>query len=297
MRLNPEQRHLMVDAVKRGVNKTTVAKVFDTTRKTVWNWCKRAYHRGKESFLNKLRKPKDSKITFEVELFILAIRNTFHWGTARIQQTLRDDLPDFMEEKLEELHVKKPPKTALSRTSINEVLKAHGLNGYRKKYKKWKFFRAKGPNELWQLDIKGPFKVGGKKYYFVICIDDYSRYILLTAQFDHCPTVNEITSLLKPLVKKHKPKAILTDNNPFREEWNDWCKENGIEPLHAHPYYPQDKGKVERAIRSISEEFIYLLRKFPEWLDGKIEQYRKWFNNKRFHRGVNTTPINLYVTL
>jgi len=37
----------------------------------------------------------------------------------------------------------------------------------------------KKPNELWQLDIKGPFKIENKKYYFVICIDDYSRYLLL----------------------------------------------------------------------------------------------------------------------
>lgn len=297
MRTTPLTRKTMVKLVKEGINKTTVAKVFNTTRKTVWSWCKRSYHRGKESFLNKLRKPKESKITFEVEFFIIAIRNTFDWGTARIQQALRDDLPDFMEDKLEELHVKKPPKTTLSRTSINNVLRAHSLNGYKKKYKKWKFFRAKGPNELWQLDPKGPFKIEGKNYYFVICIDDYSRYILLSAQFDHCPTVKEITSLLEPLIKKYKPKAILTDNNPFREEWDNWCKENGMDSPHAHPYYPQDKGKVERAIRNVSEEFIYLLRKFPEWLDGKIESYRRWFNNKRFHRGIKTIPAELYVTL
>jgi len=40
----------------------------------------------------------------------------------------------------------------LSRTSINEVLKKHGLNGYKKNYKHWKFFRAKRQNELWQAD-------------------------------------------------------------------------------------------------------------------------------------------------
>ena len=67
-----------------------------------------------------------------------------------------------------------------------------------------------------------------------------------------------------------------------------------IKPLYAHPYYPQDKGKVERAIRSISEEFIYLLSKFTVWLKGKIKNYKRWFNNKRFHRGINNYPAKLF---
>jgi len=64
--------------------------------------------------------------------------------------------------------------------------------------------------------------------------------------------------------------------------------------LHAHPYYPQDKGKVERTIRNVAEEFVYLLKKFPEWLDGKMDEYRRWFNNKRFHNGINDFPSKLY---
>jgi len=67
------------------------------------------------------------------------------------------------------------------------------------------------------------------------------------------------------------------------------------ENLFAHPYYPQDKGKVERAIRNVSEEFIYLLKKFPLWLKGKIKEYREWYNNKRYHRGIKAIPITLYI--
>jgi len=199
-----------------------------------------------------------------------------------------------MLDTLSKLNVKLVQGLNLSRTAINNVLKKHKINGYKNKTKSWKFFRAKKKDELWQLDIKGPFKVGGKKYYFIICIDDYSRYVLLAEQLDHCPTIPEICSLLKPLIKKHKPKKILTDNNPFKEEWDNWCKDNNIESLHAHPYYPQDKGKVERAIRNFAEEFVYLIKKFPEWLNGKIKEYQRWFNRKRFHGGINAIPCELY---
>lgn len=86
----------------------------------------------------------------------------------------------------------------------------------------------------------------------------------------------------------------MTDNNPFKEEWDNWCNTNGIESLHAHPYYPQDKGKVERTIRNFGEEFIYLLPKFPQWLNEKIKDYKNWFNNKRHHDGINSIPSLLF---
>jgi len=51
-------------------------------------------------------------------------------------------------------------------------------NGYCSDRETGKFFRAKKTNELWQLDIKGPVTVNGKRYWFVVCTDDYSRYII-----------------------------------------------------------------------------------------------------------------------
>ncbi|HIH31636.1 TPA: hypothetical protein HA235_02915, partial [Candidatus Woesearchaeota archaeon] len=47
----------------------------------------------------------------------------------------------------------------------------------------------------------------------------------------------------------------------------------------------------------ITEEFIDLLKKFPSWIDGKINEYKKWFNDERFHRGIGTTPTKLYSQL
>ncbi len=285
MRLTFELRGLIGEAMERGVNKSWVAAVLGTTRKTVYKWDKRRKH-----LKDRKRKKKKSKITLEVELSILALRNTFNLGTARIQQGLIN-LPSCMEVGVP-IYVQ---RVFLSRSAINNVLKKHKINGYKIKTKSWKFFRAKKKNELWQLDIKCPFRTQSKKYYFVICIDDYSRYMLLAEQLEHDPAVEEIREMLKPYVKKYNPKNILTDNNPFKEEWDNLCKANSTEPLHAHPYYPQDKGKVERAIRNIAEEFIYLLTKFKEWLDGKIKSYKRWFNNKRFHRGINNYPAKLFL--
>jgi transposase InsO family protein len=284
MRLSIEIRSLIGTAVDRVGNKSLVSKVVGVTRKTVSKWAKRRKH-----LKDRKRKAKKSKITMEVELSIIGLRNMCGWGTARIKQNL-DSAPEYLIQEMPFL----VQGIKLSRTAINNVLKEHKLNGYLNERKGWKFFRAKKPNELWQLDPKGVYTIQGKKYWFVICIDDYSRYMIMATYFDQAPTCEDIQKKLLPLIKKHKPKKILTDNNPFKNKWNKWCKEQGIEPLHAHPYYPQDKGKVERAIRTISEEFIYLIKKFPHWLDGVIQNYQEWYNQKRFHLGIQNFPAQLY---
>lgn len=283
MRLTSDIRCLIAKAIDRGINKALVARVLDVTRRTIYKWIKRRKH-----LKDRKRKTRESKITFNVELSILTLRNTFNWGTARIQQGLQS-LPEFMKK----IFINPIAQSVtLSRTAINNMLRKHKLNGYRNKVKTWKFFRAKCPNELWQLDLKGPFVLQGKKYYFVICIDDYSRYLLIAEQFDHCPSTKEITSLLEKL--PNKPKKLLTDNaRHFAEQWKGWCREHCIEPLFAHPYYPQDKGKVERAVRTVTEEFVNLLKKFPEWLSN-LKDYVLWHNTERFHRGINTVPAELY---
>ncbi len=295
--LSPSTRQDIVNAVRRGNNKSLVAKVFGVVRSTVWVWCARAHHRGGESFRDRKPLPEPRKITPEVEKAILAMRVAFEWGSARVRQGLIF-LPKFIADTLEKTIGCKLPVVELSRTAINDVFKKHHLNGYPVRQDNWKFFRASRPDELWQLDIKGPFTVGGEKFWIVVCVDDYSRYLVLCELFDTCPTTEGITHLLSEYMRKagRKPEKILTDRGcQFQEAWKNWCvdKSRGVKPIFAHPYYPQDKGKVERAIRNIAEEFVKLLKKFPEWL-GRLSEYAEWYNEKRLHLGVLEYPARLY---
>ena len=143
MKLIPEQRRRMTNMVRKGVKKKVAAEIFGVSRQTVWEWCKRAKHPGRESFRDLPRRSKKGKITQKVESSIVALRNAFGWGTARIQQALFN-LPKFMREKL----VAYVQRFRLSRTAINGVLRAYGLNGYGRETKAWKFFRAKREDEL-----------------------------------------------------------------------------------------------------------------------------------------------------
>ena len=186
MRLSPDIRGAFSKLVKKNLTVTRIAELFDTTRQTVHRWLNRAKHVGREYYKDRPRKPKESKVTFEVELSILKLRTTFKWGTARIQQGLYN-LPSFILDS-----VRRVQGVRLSRQTINNILARNNQNGYLTEFKRWKFFRASEPDELWQIDFK-----------------------------DH-------------------------------------------------------------------------LRKFPEWLKGKVNEYKDWFNHSRFHRGVKAFPIDLY---
>jgi len=285
MRLTSEQRRLIGVLRKQNITKKAIALSFSCSRQTIWYW-------SIQDLRTRFDIPRyyESKITTEAEITILFLRS-LGYGCARIKQRLFS-APEVEITKTE-VYVQ---GLTVSRTTINKILKKHKLNGYHTKrsQKAWKFFRAKCPNELWQIDLK-EFKFQGKKYYFLVCIDDYSRYLISLELFDHCPTTMELTSVLQKL--NIKPEKILADNGgQFREQWKLWCKENKIEAVFAHPYYPQDKGKVERTNRNIAEELINLILIFHKMLSGQeMERWIKWFNEKRFSNGVKDFPANLYV--
>lgn len=281
-RLTPELRLQLGKLARADIPKKVLVESFCVSRVTVWFWGSQNLH-----YITDLPRKKNFKISVETEITIIAFRNNFGYGCARIQQRLFC-APGF---ELEQMEVK-VQGIKLSRQAINEVLRKWGINGYKKKRSKaWKFFRALYANELWQVDLK-EFVFNSRKYYLLVCIDDYSRYILCLHLFDHCPTTKDLTSSLDKL--KIKPEKILFDNGgQFQNQWKAWCISKGIEPKAAHPYYPQDKGKVERTIRNITEELIDHLSHFAMFFD-KFEEYRNWFNKKRYHRGVKDYPANLY---
>ncbi len=285
-RLKPEQRQLIGKWIKLKVHIKIIAELLSCSRQTIWFWKNQDLRTRFDIQRNHV-----GKITIEAEITILFLRS-LGYGCARIKQRLFK-APEI-ELKLTEVYVQ---GLEVSRQAVYKVLKKHKLNGYLNKnnQKAWKFFRADYPNQLWQLDMK-EFKFEGKKYSFIVCIDDYSRNLLCLQLLDHSPNIPEICQAIEGLVKKYHPKKILTDNSPFKDSWAVWCKEQGIEAIFAHPYYPQDKGKVERANRNITEELINIITIFHKILSREeMEGWIKWFNNDRINLGIKDYPANLYV--
>ena len=297
--LTPEIRERIVKAYKKGYKVKDIADIFDVHRWTVWHWVKRTHHPGRKNYKDKLRRPhhRHRKITPRVEDAILLLRDTFKWGTQRIRIALISP-PPYIRYLLETTLDITWKNVNVSRQAINNILRKRRRNGspYKKNKKQWKFFRAQHPNELWQIDIKGPFRLDGKRLNAVLIIDDYSRF-LLNVQLHPKVTTEIVTQDLHHCIKHYrKPQRILADNGPqFRERFSQWCSapKRKLNVEHAPPFYPQCKGKIERCIRNFNEEFLPLDKVFenPESL---VDEYCEWYNNERYHQGINACPAQLF---
>ena len=61
--------------------------------------------------------------------------------------------------------------------------------------------------------------------------------------------------------------------------------------VRSRPYYPQTKGKVERSIRNINEEY---LRLYSDVNSDTLADYIVWYNTARYHDGIGMTPAERY---
>ena len=161
--------------------------------------------------------------------------------------------------------------------------------------KNWKYFRAESPNEMWQIDLKGPCLIGNRRAHLLVVLDDHSRYLILVEILEEIRAQDVIFVLEKSLHRRRiMPKLFLSDNGPqFLKEFEEWCNKRGIEVEHTPPYYPQSKGKVERMIRNLNEEFLRLNPHLNN-VDEDLQEFAKWYNNERFQTGINAIPADVY---
>lgn len=62
----------------------------------------------------------------------------------------------------------------------------------------------------------------------------------------------------------------------------------GVKIKRSRPYYPQSKGKVERLIRNINEEYFRLYENIN---DEALQEFILWYNTARIHDGIGVTPV------
>jgi len=159
-----------------------------------------------------------------------------------------------------------------SASSIYRYLKAHGydrrsLRAGRLESGPQKAFEAPAPNDLWMVDFAcGPNlrEPAGKALTTHLCIivDDHSRLIPFGAYFAAADTAAFLHCLKEAVLRRGLPLKLYTDQGkPFVNHHVRFvCANLGIRLLHAKPYHAWSKGKVERLIRTIQQDFEASLR-------------------------------------
>ena len=155
------------------------------------------------------------------------------------------------------------PGLSLAPTTVYRFLDSNGLMKMtRPAPEDRRKFEAELPNDLWQSDcMHGPMvehEGRKRKTYLLAFIDDHSR-LVPHAEFYLSESVESFLKALQDaLSTRGLPRKLYTDNgSAFRSHHLEHvCASLGIALIHARPYKPQGKGKIERFFRTIRTDFL-----------------------------------------
>jgi len=153
-------------------------------------------------------------------------------------------------------------------------------------------FEAEFPNDLWQSDVMhGPkVKIDGKlkKTYLIAFIDDHSRLIPYASFYPNERVKSFLHALNKALLIRGLPRKLYTDNgSAFVSKQLAFAMASlQIALIHAKPYSPQGKGKIERFFKTVRSGF--LSGGFPDNLEELNEQFKNWLDN-RYHKSIHSS--------
>ena len=221
------------------------------TPKTVKNWYYKYKNEGLESLEKKKRKDKSNFRKIKDDSVVDKIIE------------LREKYPRITTKKIYELLLKEKYITEdVSIHVIFRYLKNNDLKAIQVSRKEKKKYEHDYPNDSWQSDTSsGPYiKVDGKakKVYLIMIIDDASRLIVGYDFFFEDNAVN-MQKVLKSAIKKYGvPKQLYVDNgSPYKNEQISLITARlGIKLIHAKPYSPTGKGKIERSFRTIKDGWL-----------------------------------------
>lgn len=190
----------------------------------------------------------------------------------------------------------------LSPSTVYRILKAMNLVcPWQRRTKRIKAQpeRATAPDQRWSTDLMY-LQVGGRTYYLVAFLDEYSRAIVyheILLGMDAISVSNASQKAIELLPKKadgspETTPVIRSDNGScyVSQEFRLVLKENGLTHHRITPHCPEENGLMERANRTLREsldgERLENLLEAQKVLKQHVERY----NQKRLHSAIGYLP-------
>ncbi len=203
---------------------------------------------------------------------------------------------------------KVPAEQALPVSTVHRLLARHGLTAKRKEpegsTKDHRRFQFQKAGELWMSDVMhGPAVVtegkAKRKAYLIAFIDDATRVVPYAA-FTFAENIEAFLGVLKQALQRRGiPLRLFVDNgSAFRcHRLELICAKLGITLIHARPYHPQAKGKMERWFLTVRLQLLPLLTpedlRSLEALNRRLWAYIEGEYHQTPHRGLDgQTPLD-----
>ncbi len=201
-----------------------------------------------------------------------------------------------------------PPEIVLAPATVHRLLSRQGLMARHPNEpttKDRRRFAFDAPNELWMSDVMhGPSVLDPAdrrrhRSYLIALLDDATR-IIPYAAFARSETVAAFLPVFeRAIVRRGVPKRLFVDNgSAFRSRHLALvCAKLGVTLIHARPFQPQSKGKMERWFRTARTQLLPTLDDADTRdLDALNRRLRVWIEEEYHHaphRGLGgVTPID-----
>lgn len=205
-----------------------------------------------------------------------------------------------------------PPEIVLAPATVHRLLSGQGLMARRldePTSKDRRRFAFDAPNELWMSDVMhGPSVLDADdrrrhKTYLIALLDDATR-IIPAAAFARSETVAAFLPVFERAVRRRGlAKRLFVDNGAaYRSRHLALvCAKLGVTLIHARPFQPQAKGKLERWFRTVRGQLLPTLTDTDTRdLEALNRRLWAWIEDEYHyapHRGLaGGTPIDRWAT-
>jgi transposase InsO family protein len=284
-----EQRvRFVIAATQKTQSLSALCDAYEISRPTGYLWLQRYQELGIQGIAERSRKPHRSprRTASELEQQVVQVRRRYpDWGARKLRVLLARE------------------GVALPRNTIHRILLRHDLvrEEDRRPPARQRFERGQ-PNELWQMDFKGP-KGWPQAVGPLSVLDDHSRYLIALAANGSTQGEPVQEQLEEAFQRCGVPEGMLMDHGtPWwsmksasgRTHLSLWLMRQGIRLHWSGIRHPQTQGKVERfhgSLQRALERRGLPQQRTQAWLDA----YRWEHNHVRPHEALGMrTPATLW---
>jgi transposase InsO family protein len=256
-----------------------LCREFGISRPVGYEWLRRYRAGGVEAIAECSRRPQHSPRRKDegVEQQVIAVRHRYpDWGARKLRVLLQEQ------------------GVELARNTIHRILLRHGLVRPEDRHEAaTQRFERSRPNELWQMDFKGP-KLWHQAVGPLSVLDDHSRYLIALEAVGSTRSELVREQLETVFVRCGVPEQMLMDHGvPWwsarssggMTELSLWLMRQGVELHWSRVRHPQTQGKVERfhgeLQRALARRRV-LVPDVQAWLD----EFRWEHNHVRPHEAL-----------
>ena len=286
------RRRAAIRALAEGGEIAAVCERFDCSRASLWRWERRFAREGIGGLVDGRRPVRQCELPPEVERVVLTVRLLTYWNSKRIEAEFR-----------------RRQIWPVSHAQLDRLFRRLGTHRSTAPRRPGPRYERESANELWHIDLKGPFFMqdpAGRpvRCHFAALVDDWSRFLLGIRAVPSLEAEQMLRFLADTVELCGVPLAIMTDNGtPFvaayktiLSRFQRTLEELRVRHIRTQIDTPWTNGKVEAFWGTLQAEVLDR-RRFGsiDEAEAAVIEYASYYNFHRLHGEIGwCTPAERY---